>query len=42
MKFSELGVDEILEIINDPDSDRELRAKAIRYLKKLMDMEVEG
>lgn len=39
MRLSDLGVDELLEIINNPDSDPELREKAARFLRRMMDNE---
>jgi len=41
MRFADLGVDELLDIINDPDSDPEIRERAARFLRRNMDIEVE-
>lgn len=41
MRFSDLGLDELLEIINDPDADPELRERAARFLKRNMDIDYE-
>ena len=37
-KFSELGVDELLEIINDEEENPETREKAARFLRRQMDI----
>ena len=38
MRFADLGIDELLEIINDPSEDPELRERALRFLKRQMDV----
>jgi hypothetical protein len=37
MKLSELGVDELINIINDSEADPELRERVARYLRKKME-----
>lgn len=41
MRFADLGVDELLDIINDPNSDPELRERAARFLRRTMDIDYE-
>lgn len=38
MRFADLDVDELLEIINNPDEDPELRERAARFLRRMMDV----
>jgi hypothetical protein len=42
MRFSDMDIDELLDIINNPDSDPELRERAARFIKRRMDIDVYG
>ena len=37
MRLSELGVDELIDILNDDSEDPELREKVARFLRRKMD-----
>lgn len=37
MRFSDLGVDELLDLINDPETEPELRERAARFLRRAME-----
>jgi hypothetical protein len=38
MRLSDLGVDELIDLVNDPATDPELRERAARFLRKVMDI----
>lgn len=38
MKLSELGVDELIDLVNNSDTEPDLRERAARFLRKVMDI----
>lgn len=39
MRFADLDIDELLELVNDPATPPDLRERAILFLKRNMDYE---
>ena len=37
MRFADLDVDEIFELVNDESADPELRERAARFLRRMME-----
>ena len=37
MRLADLGIDELMALINDPNAEPELRERAARFLRRMMD-----
>lgn len=42
MRLADLDVDELIGLVNDEDTEPELRERAARFLRRVMDVPSEG